>query len=486
MVGAAKRALLPAGVMSQEPPVSTPATSTLGGVGNAPAAAPLTKRVVDWLGSDADGCPPHIDPGKYASAVEYAKGRYAAGLDHYREVFRDIGFVGKRHGLDVGSGAGHWALAFVLDNERAAGVDRGEEFVALANGAAARAGLADRVRHAVGLAEALGFPDRCFDAVWAHSVLMYCDTEDAVSEIARVLEPGGHFYCGYSSTGVRLHCVYAGVESEQHSYLSSQLDNYLGTTLQRDGVVHAYWSNIRSATADELSRVCRAFGMNPVRCPGRQDGQRDFAGIPATIDLLCVKDADDARFRDELLGLSAASDEGRRCYRELLGLGLGKLVQGVLDERGEPLGDPDIRSLYVLAALRAGRAEEVAGLAQRVDSRARGLLALERRRVAEAIAAFTALSVDHPDRSFLLGAALLRAGRHEAAAKEFEQGYEACRRPVDCQFGAMLARLSTADWPEQRDRMLRVLRLLPSVLGASAEKIEALAHALAQRNGLHA
>lgn len=453
------------------------------GLGNDLVAARLTKRVVDWLGSDADGCPLHIDAEKYASAVEYAKGRYAIGLDHYREVFRDIGFVGKRQGLDVGSGAGHWALAFALDNDRAAGVDRCEEFVALANRAAVRTGLADRVRHTVGLAEALRFPDRCFDAVWAHSVLMYCDTEDAVSEIARVLEPGGHFYCGYSGTGVRLHCVYAGVESEQHSYLSSQLNNYLGTTLQRDGIAHAYWSNVRSATPDELSRVCRAFGMNPVRRPGLQDGQRDFAGIPATIDLLCVKEADEARFRDALLGLSAASEEGRRCYRELLGLGLGKLVQGVLDERGEPLGDPDIRSLYVRAALRAGRAEEVAGLAQRVDSHARGLLAFECRRVAEAIAAFASLSVDHPDRSFLLGAALLRARRHEAAAKEFEEGYEAGRRPVDCQFGAMLARLSMADWPEQRERMVRVLRLLPSVLGASPAKVEALAQALAEGSG---
>jgi hypothetical protein len=470
----------------EEPPASAPAT---GGIATSrgndrAAAARLTANILDWLGGAADGCPPHIDRARFASAIEYAKGRYAAGLDHYREVFRDIGFVGKRHGLDVGSGAGHWALAFALDNDRAAGVDRGAEFVALANAAAARTGLADRVRHTVGLAEGLGFRDRCFDAVWAHSVLMYCDTEDAMSEIARVLEPGGHFYCGYSSAGFRLHCVYAGVRSEQRDYLASQLNNYLGTTLQRDGIAHAYWSNIRSATAAELCRVCRAFGMSPVRRPGVQDGQKDFAGIPATIDLLCVKDRDEGLFRNALLDLSAATEQGRRCYRELLRLGLGKLVKGVLDERGETLDDPDIRSLYVLAGIRAGRAEEVAGLARRqVDDRTRGLLAFERRRMAEAIAAFAELPGDHPDRNFLLGAALLRARRHEAAATEFEHGCDAGLRPVDCQFGAMLARLGTAGSPERRERMVRVLRLLPSAFGASPAKVETLAQALAEGSG---
>jgi len=468
--------------MAAETPVPRPAVAGIRPtLPEGRAAAQLSARIVGWLGGQSNRCPPHIDREKYSSAVEYAKGRYAVGLDHYREVLCSIGFVGRRYGLDVGSGAGQWTLAFALDNGPAAGVDRGEEFVVLANRAAAETGLADRVRHTVGLAEALDFPDRCFDAVWAHSVLMYCDTEDAISEIARVLEPGGHFYCGYSSIGFRLHCVYTGVVSQQHSYLASQLHNYLGSSLQCDGIAHAHWSNLRSATVDELSRVCRAFGMSPVSRPGLQDGQKDFAGIPATIDLLCVKDADDALFRDALLDRSAAGKDGRRCYRELLRLGLGKLVQGVLDERGEALGDPDIRSLYVLAGIRAGRAEEVARLAQQpLDGHVRGLLAFERRRMTEAIAAFALLPIDHPDRSFLLGAALLRVRRREAAAQEFEQGYEAGRRPIDCQFGAMLARLGTADWPEQRERMTRVLRLLPTTFGASPEKIEVLARALAE------
>lgn len=460
-------------------------TQTAAVVSPAPSAAdeaktgPLTAEIGAWLGGAANAAPAHIDTSKYANAVDYAKGRYAIGLGHYRAAFRDIGFAGKRHGLDVGSGAGHWTLAFALDNERAAAIDRNEEFAALANRAAAVAGLAGRVHHTVGAAEALPFPDAVFDAVWAHSLLMYCDTESALAEIARVLEPGGHFYCGYSSTGFRLHCIHVGARTADQDYLAAQLRNYLGSTLQRDGIAHAHWSNLRAADAAELTGACRAFGMSPVRSPGLQDGQKDFAGIPATIDLLCVGGDHGRRFRAELLELSAASGEGRRRYRELLRCGLGKLVQGVLDERGEALADPDIRALYVLAGIRAGRADRVADLARHgLDERTRGLLAFELRRMADAIAAFSALPADHPDRSFLLGAALLRAGRPEAAAKVFDRGAAAGQRPVDCQFGAMLARLPTADWPEQRRRMVRVLQLLPARFGAAPEKAAELAQAL--------
>ena len=69
-------------------------------------------------------------------------------------------------------------------------------------------------------------------------------------------------------------------------------------------------------------------------------------------------------------------------------------------------------------------------------------------------------AADHPDRSFLLGAALLRAGKSAAATTEFEAGAEAKHRPVECEFGAMLARLGAADWSEQCKRLVRALRAI--------------------------
>ncbi len=221
---------------------------------------------------------------------------------------------------------------------------------------------------------------------------MYCDTENSISEVARVLEPGGQFYCGYSSTGFRLNAIYAAASKRRHAAFKAQLGNYVGAALRRDGISRKSWSDIRCATLEELAAVCRAFGLRLLRRPGLQDGSRDFAGIPGTVDLLCVRSEEPQAFRTRLLDLSAASAAGRVRYRELLRLGLGKLVYSVLQERAEALHDPEIRSLYVLAGLHAGQAEAVGALAEDgLDPLVRGLLAFDLGRIAEAVAAFRSL-----------------------------------------------------------------------------------------------
>lgn len=435
----------------------------------------LTGRILDWLDLEKEVRPASIDQKAWDYAVRYTKGRYQVGLGHYRQLFHSLGWSGRRHGLDVGSGAGHWSIAFALDNARATGVDKHAQFVVLANGASTQVGLADRVQHQLGNAEKLDFPDCHFDAAWAHSVLQYCDIEDSVSEIARVLEPKGQFYCGYSSIGFRFDAIYNSIMHEQRNALKVQLGIYLAANLRRDGIAHPPWSALNCATAEELIEICAAFGLRFLLRPGLQDGRPDFAGVPGTIDLLCERDDEPGAVRSQLCELSPANEVGRRRYRRLLRSGLGKLVHDVLRERRDDLDDPETRSVYVLAGVRAGRAQQVAGLAERgVDPLVRGLLAFDRRQYAKAIEPFRALPPDHPDRSFLLGAALLRAGDAVGAVREFEAGAAAKRRPIDCEFGAMLARIDAADWREQRERMARAVSGLPEVFGASAGEIARL------------
>lgn len=441
----------------------------------------LTHRVLDWLDRQQDNCPAGIKQGAWDYGVRYTRGRYKVGLTHYRRLFQELGWSDRRHGLDVGSGAGHWALAFALDNDRATGVDLHEEFVHLANGAATIAGLAERVGHRRGNAEALDFPDCSFDAVWAHSVLMFCDIEDAISEIARVLEPGGEFYCGYSSTGFRLSNIYSAILSQNQLTLQDQLGNYVGASLQRYGMSYTPWSQIRCATIEELTAVFRLFGLSVVRRPGLSDGSRYFAGIPSTIDLLCVRDSDTRKIKSKLLELALTDVSNREHLRELVRLGLGKLVHDVLRERGEAHSSSELRSLHALARMRAGPAEAAAALAQDdLDPLVRGLLAFDRRRTEDAVAAFKDLPQDHCDRSFLLGAALLCAGELEAATSEFERGADAKHRPTDCAAGAMLARINVAGWTEQRHRMVRMLHLLPETHAAVPSEIDRLVDPLAR------
>ena len=98
--------------------------------------------------------------------------------------------------LDLAAGRGASALHLArVFGCQVVGVDYSPHNVALAQEAADREGLADRVQFSVGDAECLsGFGDDAFDAVVCECA--YCTFPDkaaAAREIARVLRPGGRF-----------------------------------------------------------------------------------------------------------------------------------------------------------------------------------------------------------------------------------------------------------------------------------------------------
>lgn len=101
--------------------------------------------------------------------------------------------------LEVGCGMGYDSLEFIRRGVRVTAVDLTENAVAYARRHFEIVGAeADDLR--VGNALALPFDDESFDAVWSNGVLHATgDTQRAVSEVWRVLKPGGraiisHFY----------------------------------------------------------------------------------------------------------------------------------------------------------------------------------------------------------------------------------------------------------------------------------------------------
>ena len=96
--------------------------------------------------------------------------------------------------LDVAAGKGTSAIALAERYGCAVvGVDFGAGNVREANAAATRAGLADRVRFAVGDAERLSdLDDAAFDAIVCECAFCtFPDKRTAAAEFARVLRPGG-------------------------------------------------------------------------------------------------------------------------------------------------------------------------------------------------------------------------------------------------------------------------------------------------------
>ncbi len=94
--------------------------------------------------------------------------------------------------LDVGCGGGLLAEQFARLGCKVTGVDPSERSLATARAHAQQSGL--DINYLVGVGEHLPFADAAFDIVYCCDVLEHVSSlEQVISEIARVLKPGGIF-----------------------------------------------------------------------------------------------------------------------------------------------------------------------------------------------------------------------------------------------------------------------------------------------------
>lgn len=94
--------------------------------------------------------------------------------------------------LDIGCGTGKSTEAFAHSFQKVVGVDHDDLMLAEARKSAALKGLS--IEYVEAPAESLPFPDASFDVVTAGAAFHWFSTEKALSEIKRVLKPGGHVF----------------------------------------------------------------------------------------------------------------------------------------------------------------------------------------------------------------------------------------------------------------------------------------------------
>jgi SAM-dependent methyltransferase len=94
--------------------------------------------------------------------------------------------------LDYGCGFGGKALTYLtMGADQVTGIDISDERVREARRRAAEAGVGDKVRFLVADAHNTGLPDGSFDLIVGKAILHHLDLEVAVSELRRLLRPGG-------------------------------------------------------------------------------------------------------------------------------------------------------------------------------------------------------------------------------------------------------------------------------------------------------
>lgn len=120
--------------------------------------------------------------------VRTLKNMVPARLRHFD---RYVTWVGQDV-LDLGCAGGFMAEAMHDRGARVTGIDPAAEAIAAAEAHAAETGRA--IRYGVGVGEALPYAANSFDAVVCVDVLEHvADLEKVLSEVARVLRPGGWF-----------------------------------------------------------------------------------------------------------------------------------------------------------------------------------------------------------------------------------------------------------------------------------------------------
>ena len=128
-----------------------------------------------------------------AVALILGESYHPGGLELTRRLARSLSLRAGQRVVDVASGPG--ATAFLLAREfgvEVEGVDLGQQSVAKANAKAQEAGVSHSVRFHVGDAERLPLEDASVNAVVCECALCtFPDKTAAVTEMARVLRPGG-------------------------------------------------------------------------------------------------------------------------------------------------------------------------------------------------------------------------------------------------------------------------------------------------------
>ena len=151
---------------------------------------PLTGRAV--VAAEAKSCCAAAY-GSDVVALLLGESYHPGGLPLTRHLAALLGLCSGGRVLDVAAGRGTTGLLLAADHGITVdGVDLSPTNVALAQGAAAAAGLVEQARFTVGDAERLPYPDGLFDAVVCECALCtFPDKPTAAAELARVLRPGG-------------------------------------------------------------------------------------------------------------------------------------------------------------------------------------------------------------------------------------------------------------------------------------------------------
>jgi SAM-dependent methyltransferase len=174
------------------------------------------------------------------SSISYHEGELRVALDaaHPQRLLPDP--EDAQSILDIGCGAGQTIVALGT-GRRSVGVDIDVEALRVA----ARGPMADPLRVAAAKGEHLPFTDGAFDFVYSRVALPYMNIRSALSEMYRVLSPGGRLW-------LALHSIEIPAEQFRRGNLKGKI--YAGYT-----VVNGAWFHLTGRTFCLRPGICESI-----------------------------------------------------------------------------------------------------------------------------------------------------------------------------------------------------------------------------------
>jgi ubiquinone/menaquinone biosynthesis C-methylase UbiE len=138
--------------------------------------------------------------------LEQAITEYGRGLDYYRARIQAIDFGGFPRVLDAACGWGQWSMVLSEVNKTVVAVDLNLGGLEISAKAAKYYGR-NNIVFSAGDLHMLPYRDNAFEAVFCYGVLMYTREDVVLSELSRVLKPGGRLYICSNGPGWPLYKV---------------------------------------------------------------------------------------------------------------------------------------------------------------------------------------------------------------------------------------------------------------------------------------
>ena len=185
--------------------------------------------------------------------------------------------------LDVGGGLGGPARTLAVEfGCDVTSVDLTPSYVRAAETLTAKLKLGDRVRHQVGNALELPFPDASFDMVWTqNSGMNIADKERLYAGFARVLRPGGLLAIQEPMAGPTSPVLYPVMWARDASTSFLRPPDEMRATIERAGFQVRHWDDVTDESANpanaaelpahNIQRIVMGEALTAIRATGERN-----------------------------------------------------------------------------------------------------------------------------------------------------------------------------------------------------------------------